>query len=312
LADALCAGRDDSKFVNAALSPGRRSLAVFGLVGHVDREVISDIGSIRSLIAQARRLPRSGRKALAGSVRVGWRSHGAVPSTRAKIHGMGRSSSKTRPSAPSTPQKSRLVAQTGGAAAVAALLGLVGFVAAAVVESFLNPHLDPATHEISEYAKTPTGWVMTVGFTFWALSMMLLAWAVVTARVRRAAVLVLAFLLLAAAAGVIVLSALDTQTSAGRLPVGVRLTTSGRLHDVGSGLTSIALWLAAICAALDNGLPGCLRRVSVAAATLAVVSDAGLLLIESSVGGVRQRLLIAIACVWLGTLGWMLARRLRS
>jgi uncharacterized membrane-anchored protein len=192
------------------------------------------------------------------------------------------------------------------------LVGLAAFLAAAVAENFLNPHLDPATHEISEYAKTRTGWVMTVGFAFWALSMVLLAWAVVTAHVRRAAVLGLAFLLLAAAAGVIVLSVFDTQTSAGRLAVGVRLTAPGRLHDVGSGLTSIALWLAAICAALASGLPGWLRRVSVGVVGLAVAVDVELMWVGSSVGGIRQRLLIAIACGWLGALGGTLARRLRS
>lgn len=227
---------------------------------------------------------------------------------------MSRSSARTRLLARSTQRTPGLGSRTRGArtAVVAALVALAGFVAAAVAEHVLNPHLDPATHEISEYVKTRTGWVMTVGFALWALSMVLLAWAVVTAHVRRAALLVLAFLLLAAAAGVVVLSVFDTQTSAGRLPIGMRLSASGRLHDVGSGLTSIALWLAAICAAVANGLPRWLRRVSVAVAGLAVAGDFGLLLIGSSVGGVRQRLLIAIACAWLGALGGMLAKRLRS
>lgn len=121
-----------------------------------------------------------------------------------------------------------------------------------------------------------------------------------------------ASLLLAAAAGVVVLSVFDTQTTAGRLPVGVRLAASGRLHDAGSGLTSVALWLAAICTALAKGMPRWLRRVSVAVAGLAVVADVGLLLIGPSVGGMRQRLLIATACVWLGAVGGMLAKRLRT
>jgi len=233
--------------------------------------------------------------------------------TGAKILALARCSLRTRVSARGSLQKPGLGCQTRGAwAAIAALVALVGFVAAVVAEHVLNPHLDPATHEISEYAKTRTGWVMTVGFALWALSILFLAWAVVTTHVRQSAVLAVAFFLLAAAVGVVVLSVFETQTSAGRLPAGVRLTASGRLHDVGSGLTSIALWLAAICAALAAGLPGWLRRLSVAVAGLAVVGDVGLLLIGSSVDGVRQRLLIAIACAWLSALGWMLARRLRS
>jgi hypothetical protein len=37
-----------------------------------------------------------------------------------------------------------------------------------------------------------------------------------------------------------------TQTIAGRLPPGLSLTLSGRLHDIGSGLTTVALLGAAL------------------------------------------------------------------
>jgi hypothetical protein len=96
---------------------------------------------------------------------------------------------KVGPSASATrriPARGSQAARTSGPPLLHALSGLValaGFVAAAVAEHVLNPHLDPATHEISEYAKPRTGWVMTVGFALWALSMVFLAWAVVTAHV---------------------------------------------------------------------------------------------------------------------------------
>jgi hypothetical protein len=49
-----------------------------------------------------------------------------------------------------------------------------------------------------------------------------------------------------AATGMLITAAFATQTIAGQLPPGASLTLSGRLHDIGSGLTTVALLGAAL------------------------------------------------------------------
>ncbi len=88
-----------------------------------------------------------------------------------------------------------------------------------------------------------------------------------------------------------------TETSAGKLPPGVSLTTTGRLHDIGSGVTTVALLLAAL---LSIGIfADRLSRLRIVALIGAVVClDVALLSIGSEVAGVRQRALVAGACAW--------------
>jgi hypothetical protein len=185
-------------------------------------------------------------------------------------------------------------------AARLSVVTLVLFLLATVAEHLLDPNLNPLTHQVSEYARSSaTGWVMTAGFMAWAVSLLLAAFAVgglPNANLSRRA---LAALLAAAASGVVLLTVFHTQTSAGRLPPRVHLSTGGRLHDVGSGLTSVALWGAAVCAGALPPLPRWLRRWSLALAALTVLCDVGLLLAGTSVGGLRQRVLIGAGCLWL-------------
>lgn len=87
-----------------------------------------------------------------------------------------------------------------------------------------------------------------------------------------------------------------TQTSAGRLPPGITLSTQGRLHDIGSGLTSIAL-LAAVLLSLRSPLAR-LQRSTLALLALTLPADAVLLAVGSEVSGWRQRLLVLAGCLW--------------
>ena len=175
-----------------------------------------------------------------------------------------------------------------------ALGGLGTFVAAVFVEHVLTPSLDPARHTISEYANAGTGPIMTFGFAAWAAS--LTATAAWTWRDRRR--WPLALLLVLAALGMAITACFPTQSVAGSLPPGALRTTTGRLHDLGSGLTSVALLAAAIASAAATWPP---RRFRVGAAGLVVVAllaDGLLLAIGPDVAGIRQRLLVAIGCGW--------------
>ena len=89
-----------------------------------------------------------------------------------------------------------------------------------------------------------------------------------------------------------------TETVAGSLPPGARLTPSGRLHDIGSGVAILAIAVAAAMSSWLAGRRGWFAVVSAWALGLAIVSDATLLALGSSVGGIRERILITIGCVW--------------
>jgi hypothetical protein len=173
-----------------------------------------------------------------------------------------------------------------------ALAGLSVFAAALVAEHAMTPHLDPARHQISEYANARAGVVMVAGFAAWGISLAATAVVVWGPRERR----VVALLLIAAALGIAVVASFRTQTSAGLLPPGTVRTTEGRLHDLGSGLATLALLGAAI--ASMAGSPRVFRRQTAAIVVAAIVTNGVLLVVGRDVGGLRQRLLILCACIW--------------
>jgi MFS family permease len=182
--------------------------------------------------------------------------------------------------------------------------GLVAFLVCVVVEHGVNPSLDPATHQVSEYARTSSGAVMTVGFLAWAVS--LAALALVLFRLGR--VRLLTCLIALAAAGLVLVASFGTQTVAGELPHGASLSTGGRLHDIGSGLTTVALLAAAIASAASRRAPAAFRRRTATLIFIAILGGVLMLAIGASVGGARQRLLILIACCWQYLLLQLLAR----
>jgi hypothetical protein len=163
-----------------------------------------------------------------------------------------------------------------------------------VVEHAVNPSLGPAAHQVSEYVHTSSGAVMTVGFLAWAVSLAALSLTVFCSwRVR-----LLPCLLALAAGGLMLVTLFGTQTVAGELPHGASLSTGGRLHDIGSGLTTVALLAAAIVSATTPRAPAGLRRQTAALILIALLGSVVMLAIGASVGGARQRLLILIACWW--------------
>jgi hypothetical protein len=112
---------------------------------------------------------------------------------------------------------------------------------------------------------------------------------------------------LVAAGGLLLAASFATQTSAGQLQPGVSLTTTGRLHDGGSGIATIAL-LVGVILSLRLPISHALRQLVLTVLAFAFIADLVLLLIGAGVAGARQRLLVALACGWQLLLAVLLAR----
>lgn len=180
-----------------------------------------------------------------------------------------------------------------GAAWLLAVGGVAIFLVCLAAEHALAPSLDPARHQVSEYVHA-AGPVMVAGFLAWAVS--LGATALTVWRWHRARLLAALFSL--ASFGMVLTACFATQTSAGALPSGTELTATGRLHDLGSGLTTLTLLAAAIAAALRIRKPHSFRRRTFGLIAFAALSSSALLMIGPEVGGIRQRLVILIGCLW--------------
>ncbi len=174
---------------------------------------------------------------------------------------------------------------------VVARVALVLFITLLTAEHAINSELSPGRHQISEYVHGDGGWAMTAAFVAWAVS--LGATAVGVGRWS----LVAGVLISVAAVGILVTASWATQTSAGELPPGVSVTMAGRLHNLGSGVASAALLAAAIVSAAV-GPTRWFRRAAGGIVCVAVVSDLVLLLVGTSVGGLRQRVLVLLAIAW--------------
>lgn len=225
----------------------------------------------------------------------------------------------------STPLARRLLHRAGGAArsrswiafaALVSLLGLAVFAAAIVALHAIDAELSPARHTISEYVHADAGAAMSVGFASWAVSLVAAAVLVLLtrtleARSRRLSA-VLAALLATAAVAVVVLDAFPTQTVAGALPAGAAWTTAGRLHDVGSGVTTLALLGASLVSLWLLSEHRAYRRAVVGLLAIGLVGTIACLAIGASAGGARQRLLVAVAICWQALLVETLRRSSRA
>lgn len=175
-----------------------------------------------------------------------------------------------------------------------ALAGLSFFVAIVLAQHFLTPSLSPLRHQVSEYANSAAGPLMTIGFLLWALSLLATGLLVRLMRMQR----LLPPLLILAATGMLLTAIFPTETTAGELQPGTSLTTTGRLHDLGSGLTGLTLLTAAIAVASNPGWRMSFRRWSTTLAVVATAISGTLLLVGPEVGGLRQRLVLLAGCCW--------------
>ncbi|MDA0179292.1 DUF998 domain-containing protein [Solirubrobacter phytolaccae] len=176
--------------------------------------------------------------------------------------------------------------------ATSAQMLLGGFVAVVALQHALVPELAPQRNMVSEYANAPFGWLMVCGFSAWALSFAL------TAALLRRDDPVLGTLFAGMCVGALLVAVFPTETIAGVLPAGVPRTAEGRLHDAGSGLITLALLAAVLIVAARPSTPACWRAWSLGLAMLAVSVNVILLAVGPSVGGLRQRALIVIGCLW--------------
>lgn len=182
--------------------------------------------------------------------------------------------------------------------AVAGLLSFGGIVA---LQHALQPDLSPRTHEVSEYVNGDPGWLMVVGFLAWSASLAASAALAAADRRRQRNVIVDRSRVVAlglAAVGMLVTACFATQTSAGKLPAGVRLALGGRLHDLGSGVATLALVAAAVASVVNGDGARVYRRRTAVVLMVALVSDVALLVAGPSVAGVRQRILLVCAGAW--------------
>ena len=179
--------------------------------------------------------------------------------------------------------------------------GLLTFVGIVVLQHALQPNLTPLTHEISEYVNGDPGWLMVVGFLCWSTSLAASAALAAADRgPRQRAVFARSrvALLGVAAAGILITACFATETSAGNLPPGVRLGLGGRLHDLASGVATLALIAAAVVSIANRDGSQAYRRRTATILFVAFASDLALLAVGPSVGGIRQRVLLACGALW--------------
>lgn len=177
--------------------------------------------------------------------------------------------------------------------------GIAAFLAIVAVEHLLRPDLKPAEHFVSEYARGWTRPIQAAAFLAWAASM---GAQVRLARDaappgRRIARGLVCLGLAAATAGALLAAAFASQTVAGELPAGVRRTTEGRLHDLGT-LLILAGLLAAALASLRLVRDG-RYRATVAGLALALLAIVPVLVaLGLDAPGIGQRGFILVGCAW--------------
>jgi uncharacterized protein DUF998 len=174
-----------------------------------------------------------------------------------------------------------------------AIVGLLAFVVIVGTEHLLNLSLDPLEHQVSEYVHTGSGALMIAGFI--ALACSLAATAMLALRSGNRFI---AALFALAALGMAMVALFPTETVAGELPPGRSLTATGRLHDLGSGMTTVALLATAASILAAGDRPRSLRLTAANLVLSALIVSAALLIVGPAVGGVRQRLLLLIGCFW--------------
>lgn len=174
------------------------------------------------------------------------------------------------------------------------LAGLTVFVGCAIAEHLLEPSLNPARHQLSEYANTSSGALMIGGLLAWALS---LAATALCVRWDWGSDLLTGLLALGAL-GLAITACFATETIAGKLPPGKSLSTAGSLHNLGSGLATLALFSGALVTVI-TGMGGRSFRLQAAALTsIALAATVVLLVMGPEVGGLRQRVVVAAGCAW--------------
>jgi len=178
---------------------------------------------------------------------------------------------------------------------------VLAFVAIVAIEHVAQPGLTPGYFMVSEYARAggAAGAAAIAAFLCWSASLLLLAAALLQGGARGRPIMrgALALVVLAAL-GLAAAAVFRTQAVRGVVPRDVARTAVGELHDLGTGLAEIALFGAAFATAIIARPRRPLRAVSIAAILLAIAVGPLLSLMGADMRGLRQRLLIGVACTW--------------
>jgi hypothetical protein len=184
-------------------------------------------------------------------------------------------------------------------------VSLATFVVAVSMQPLLVPAYDPLRQQISEYVHTSAGPVMVAGFLAWSIS--LAALGALLSSERRPGLRWLSSAqvasLFCAAAGAALLACFATDRGARVRGVVTRGTTHGQIHDLASGVVTVGILLAALTGAAQSR--GWLRTATVALLGVGLASSLAFLAIGDPLPGLRQRVLVASACLW--QLTWLIA-----
>jgi hypothetical protein len=180
---------------------------------------------------------------------------------------------------------------------LASACGLGLFLGAVVAQPLLEPAYDPLRQEISEFVHTGVGAVAATAFGAWAVSLVALASLVGASAESGAfsrAARFEAAALLAAAVGLGLVALFATDRGAEIAGAVTETTSAGRVHDIGSGLTSIAIFVAIVA---DAGRERD-RLLAAAVISAALLSSSILFTSGDPLPGLRQRCLVACAGLW--------------
>ena len=189
--------------------------------------------------------------------------------------------------------------------------GLIGFVAVVATQQLLAPNFNPSRQTISEYVHSPPGALMVAGFLAWSVSLAALAGLTnAVGSVRRGSdwMTRLQATALLIAAGAILLVACFPTDRGSEVPGAVTQTTAaGRVHDAASAVATASILVAVLVGAARSR--GSVRVLTLLLLSVGTASSVTLLAVGDPAPGVRQRALVATACLWQAVLLFALRRR---
>jgi Protein of unknown function (DUF998) len=182
---------------------------------------------------------------------------------------------------------------------LASACGLGLFLALVAAQPLLAASYDPLRQGVSEFVHADGGRLVTVAFLAWAFSLLVLGHLVATEAGPRDGsrwMKVEGWAFAAAALGLFVVSIFDTDRGAERAAVVTDATTAGALHNVGSALTSVAIFAALTVEAVSRRRSR--RALALSFLLAALASSAVLFALGDPLPGLRQRFLVLAASLW--------------
>jgi hypothetical protein len=197
------------------------------------------------------------------------------------------------------------VSRQGWIIASASCLAL--FLLLVLVQKPLEAEYDPLRQGISEFVHTDAERLAQLAFLAWASSLAILSALLVTASAppnqKRALVLEVIGVGVAVA-GLLLVTCFATDRGAEVAGEVTRTTTGGGTHDIGSALVALGISLAV----LASGARWQDFRLAGAVFSAAFISSLILFVLGDPLPGLRQRCLVAAACLWQAVSLWQLWR----